>query len=106
MGHYAIDCDVLLVRCDPFAGPDAVSCSTRLQNAGTACVSVIPIDISPLLDVSLDDTITIVAQFAIYAYDAYMIACARTHSAPLVTIDYGLKVAAHTAGLTILEVTS
>jgi predicted nucleic acid-binding protein len=58
-----------------------------------------------LLDVSLDDTITVAAQLTIYAYDAYMIACARTHSAPLVTIDNGLKVAAQAAGLTTLEIT-
>ncbi len=55
-------------------------------------------------DVALDDTVTIAAQFAIYAYDAYFIACARTQSAAILTIDHGLKMAAQAAGLTVLEV--
>lgn len=56
------------------------------------------------LDVALDDAVTIAAQFAIYAYDAYFIACARAQSATILTLDQGLKVAARTAGLTVLEV--
>ncbi len=57
------------------------------------------------LDVALDAAVTLAAQFAIYAYDAYFIACARTQAVALLTIDNGLKVAARAAGLTVLEVT-
>lgn len=57
-----------------------------------------------LLDVSLDDAMTLIAQFSVYAYDACMISCARIHSAPLITIDNGLKAAAEAAGVTTLEV--
>lgn len=57
-----------------------------------------------LLDVSLDDAMRLVAQFSIYAYDAYMISCAHIHSAPLITLDNGLKAAAEAAGVTTLEV--
>ncbi len=56
------------------------------------------------LDVALDDAVTLAAQFAIYAYDAYFIACARTQALPLLTIDNGLKVAARAAGLKVVEV--
>lgn len=45
-----------------------------------------------------------VTLLSIYAYDAYMISCARIHSAPLITIDNGLKSAAEAAGVTTLEV--
>ncbi len=57
------------------------------------------------LDVALDDAVSLAAQFAIYAYDAYFIACARTQAVALLTIDNGLKVAARAAGLTVLEAT-
>jgi len=57
------------------------------------------------IDVALDDAVTIAAQSAIYAYDAYIIACARGQSVAILTLDHGLKTAAHTAGLIVLEVT-
>ncbi|MCX6049118.1 MAG: type II toxin-antitoxin system VapC family toxin [Chloroflexi bacterium] len=56
------------------------------------------------LDVALEDAVAIAAQFAIYAYDAYFVACARAQSATILTLDQGRKVAARTAGLTVLEV--
>ncbi len=56
------------------------------------------------IDVSLDDAVSLAAQLTIYAYDAYFIACARTQSVALLTIDNGLKVAARAAGLPVLEV--
>ena len=55
------------------------------------------------LDVTLDDAVTIAAQFAIYAYDAYFIACARAQSVAIITLDNGLSVAAQTAGVKVLE---
>jgi predicted nucleic acid-binding protein len=54
------------------------------------------------IDVSLDDALTIAEHHAIYAYDAYLIACARLHTAPLLTLDNGLRTAAQAAGITIL----
>ena len=57
------------------------------------------------IEVALDDAVTLAAQLAIYAYDAYFIACARTQSVPLITLDNGLRVAAQVAGLTVVEVT-
>jgi predicted nucleic acid-binding protein len=56
-------------------------------------------------DVALDTTLDIVDQHAIYAYDAYFIVCARTQSAPLITIDHRLQAAARSAGVVIIEVT-
>ena len=56
------------------------------------------------LDIALDDALTIAAQFAIYAYDAYFIACARAQSIAIITLDNGLKVAARMAGLTVMEI--
>ena len=58
------------------------------------------------LDIALDDAVTLAAQLAIYAYDAYFIACARTHAVALLTIDHGLQVAARAAGLTVVEAIS
>jgi predicted nucleic acid-binding protein len=41
-------------------------------------------------------------QLVIYAYDAYFIVCARAQSIAIITLDTGLKVAARTAGLTVM----
>lgn len=54
------------------------------------------------MDVTLSDTLTIAHQHSIYAYDAYFIACARVQSAPLLTIDNGLRTAARAAGVTVV----
>lgn len=54
------------------------------------------------IDVALADTLTIADQYSIYAYDAYFIACARLQSAPLLTIDNGLRTTARAAGITVL----
>jgi predicted nucleic acid-binding protein len=40
----------------------------------------------------------------IYAYDAYMIACAQKYRCPLLTLDKGLIRAAKEAGVEVLEV--
>jgi len=55
-------------------------------------------------DVALDATLAIVDQHAIYAYDAYVIACAHAQSAPLITLDHGLQTVARAAGVAIIEV--
>lgn len=55
-------------------------------------------------DVDIDVALDIVAQHAIYAYDAYFITCARTQSAPLLTLDQKLQAKAQAAGVSIIEV--
>src|SRR6266545_486690 len=57
------------------------------------------------LDVSLDETIHIAAQYLIYAYDAYFIVCARNQSSALITLDGGLQTVARAAHISLVEVT-
>jgi predicted nucleic acid-binding protein len=57
------------------------------------------------LDVALDATLQIVAQYRIYAYDAYFIVCARQQSSALITLDNGLHAVARAAHISLLEVT-
>jgi len=56
------------------------------------------------LDVPLDDTVRVVEQLQIYAYDAYFIVCARQQSCPLISLDGGLH-AARAAQINLVEVT-
>ena len=56
------------------------------------------------LDVPLDATLRIVAQYRIYAYDAYFIVCARQQSSALATLDNGLQTVARAAHISLLEV--
>jgi len=57
------------------------------------------------LDVPLDTTLQIVAQYRIYAYDAYFIVCARQQSSALITLDKGLHTVARAAHISLPEVT-
>ncbi len=57
-----------------------------------------------LVDVDLDAALKLAADLEIYAYDAYMIACAQAEQCPLLTLDRGLIHAATRAGVTLLEV--
>ncbi len=57
------------------------------------------------LDVPLDDTVCVVEQLQIYAYDAYFIVCARQQSCPLISLDGGLQTAARAAQINLVEVT-
>jgi predicted nucleic acid-binding protein len=57
------------------------------------------------VDVDLGASLQIAAELSIYAYDAYLIACARQYSAPLLTLDRGLARAARRMDVRILEVT-
>jgi predicted nucleic acid-binding protein len=56
------------------------------------------------LDVPLDDTVRVVNQHQIYAYDAYFIVCARQQSCALITLDGGLQTAARAAQISLVEV--
>lgn len=57
-----------------------------------------------LLDVDIEQALSVAAQFDVYAYDAYFIVCALQQKSPLLTLDGGLRQAAIQAGVTILEV--
>jgi predicted nucleic acid-binding protein len=68
-----------------------------------ACISLyqqIPIK---FVDVNLHQTIELVEQLKIYAYDAYLIQCALQTKTPLLTLDAGLIQAAKSVDLTLLE---
>ncbi|MBA3584523.1 MAG: type II toxin-antitoxin system VapC family toxin [Gemmatimonadetes bacterium] len=52
-----------------------------------------------LVDVSLEAALKLAGRFGVYAYDAYMIACAFDHRCPLITLDAKLKGAAQEAGV-------
>ena len=57
-----------------------------------------------LVDVDLKQAIEIVDKHKVYAYDAYMIACALNRGCPLLTLDGGLAYAAKAAGVEVWEV--
>jgi len=57
-----------------------------------------------LLDVDLTQALEIAGRLNIYAYDAYIIACALKQNCPLLTLDGGLSYAAKAAGVNVLEV--
>ena len=46
----------------------------------------------------------IIGILGIYAYDAYMIACATKYRCPLLTLDRGLMRAAEQSGVEVMEV--
>lgn len=56
-----------------------------------------------LLDVDLKQALRIVDTHKVYAYDAYMMACALDHDCPLLTLDGGLAYAAKAAGIEVWE---
>jgi predicted nucleic acid-binding protein len=56
--------------------------------------------------VSMEDSVKLAAALNIYAYDAYVIECAREHRLKLLTLDVGLKEAAKRVGVDVLEVNS
>ena len=56
------------------------------------------------MEVDLVQAIELSAQLNIYAYDAYVIACAINQNCPLLSLDAGLIRAAKASGLDVLEV--
>lgn len=56
------------------------------------------------VDVELKDTLVIAAQFAVYAYDAYLIRCALKFNAPLLSLDKALLQTAQQAGARVIGV--
>ena len=61
----------------------------------------IPIQFSKI---DLETTLELSIRLNIYAYDAYIIACALKHKSPLITLDKQLIEAAQVAGVKIKEV--
>jgi predicted nucleic acid-binding protein len=54
-------------------------------------------------EVNLDQSLNLVAELQIYAYDAYLIQCARQLNTSLLTLDNGLCLAAKSLGIEVLE---
>lgn len=57
-----------------------------------------------LVDVKLERALELSSEHDIYAYDAYLLACAERQRCPLLTLDRGLRRAARKAGISLLEV--
>ena len=57
-----------------------------------------------LVEIDLIAGVETAAQLNIYAYDAYVIACAKSLNYPLLSLDAGLLRAAQTLGIEVLEV--
>lgn len=58
------------------------------------------------VDVDLGEALEFTDRLGVYAYDGYVLACARSRRAPLITLDRSMVAAAKKSGLTILEVES
>jgi predicted nucleic acid-binding protein len=58
-----------------------------------------------LADVDLVQAVALASQLNIYAYDAYIIACAINQKCPLLSLDSGLIRAAKACGVDVVEVT-
>lgn len=56
------------------------------------------------LEVELTTALRIAAKHNLYAYDAYLIACANRQRCPLLTLDGGLARAAKSAGVELAEI--
>ena len=75
----------------------------RLNQVHKALDSYAEIPIQ-FVDVDLADALEIVSDLKIYAYDAYVLQCARVHRSPILTLDGGLVRAAEKLDLGVLEV--
>ena len=54
--------------------------------------------------IDLKQAVELSARLNVYAYDAYVLACAMNQGAPLLTLDGGLKERARELKLDVLEV--
>jgi predicted nucleic acid-binding protein len=57
-----------------------------------------------LTDLALKQAVELAARLNVYAYDAYVIACAVNRRAPILTLDRGVKARARELKLNVLEV--
>jgi predicted nucleic acid-binding protein len=69
--------------------------------AAVRAYEAIPIQ---FVDIELKRALEIADMLGIYAYDAYVIACALDHKAPLLTLDRALKKQAESLKVTVLEI--
>jgi predicted nucleic acid-binding protein len=58
------------------------------------------------VDVNIESAVEISNQLGIYAYDAYILACAAEKQCALISLDKGLLRAARTMGLQVMEMTT
>lgn len=56
------------------------------------------------IDVALKQAVELAAKLNVYAYDAYVIACAVNQRASILTLDGGLKARAQELNIEVLEV--
>ena len=56
------------------------------------------------VEVELEDSLEMVNNHGIYAYDAYLIRCALKHKSILLTLDKKLADVAHKIGVEVLEI--
>jgi predicted nucleic acid-binding protein len=56
------------------------------------------------VDVDLEQALALVEQHRIYAYDAYLLACAMGSNTPLLTLDQPLRRVAERMGIVTLEI--
>lgn len=55
-------------------------------------------------DVDLREALEFTEESGVYAYDGYVLACARRYRAPLLTLDRRMVTSAKSAGIRVLEV--
>ena len=55
------------------------------------------------VDVHLGEALQVAHDAGIYAYDAYLLVCARTFNSPLLTLDKALKRAANSLNVKVVE---
>jgi predicted nucleic acid-binding protein len=72
-----------------------------LSSASRNVIHAIP---SRLIDMALKQAMELSARLNVYAYDAYVIACAVNQRAPILTLDRGLIERARELKLDVLEV--
>lgn len=75
----------------------------KLADVQTALAAYARIPIR-LVEIELDVALELADRLGLYAYDAYLMACARRHGAPLLTLDPRLGRVASEAGVNVLEV--
>lgn len=78
----------------------------RRLNLSQATVAIDAYEQIPLrlIDVDVSASLHVAAELGLYAYDAYVLTCARMQRAPLLTLDKELARAAHRAGVRLQEV--
>lgn len=74
-----------------------------LETAERALQSYLQIPID-LIDIDLLSAVQLSHELDVYAYDAYVIDCARKRGAPLISLDGGLLEACRRANVEIIEV--